>query len=96
VVLGGGHIGCELASIYRTLGSRVTLVEEKSAVLWNWDPLVGQKVSESLTETGVTIKTGNAFEAEMLPAHCDMVLVATGRLGNTRDLNLSQIGMEGG
>jgi len=96
VVLGGGHIGCELASIYRTLGSRVTLVEEKSTVLWNWDPLVGQKVSESLTEAGVTIKTGNAFQAEMLPVDCDMVLVATGRLGNTKDLSLSQIGVEGG
>ena len=96
VVLGGGHIGCELASIYRTLGSRVTLVEEKSTVLWNWDPLVGQKVSESLTEAGVTLKTGDAFKAEMLPADCDMVLVATGRLGSTKDLNLSQIGVEAG
>jgi dihydrolipoamide dehydrogenase len=95
VVLGGGHIGCELASIYRTLGSRVTLVEEKSTVLWTWDPLVGQKVSESLTEAGVTIRTGNAFEVDMLPADCDMVLVATGRVGNTKDLNLSQIGVEG-
>ena len=96
VVLGGGHIGCELASIYRTLGSRVTLIEEKSTVLWNWDPLVGQKVSESLTEAGVTIKTGYTFEPEMLPADCDMVLVATGRLGNTKYLNLSQIGVQGG
>jgi dihydrolipoamide dehydrogenase len=96
VVLGGGHIGCELASIYRTLGSRVTLVEEKSTILWNWDPLVGQKVSQSLTEAGVTIKTGNAFEAEMLPADCDMVLVATGRHGNTEDLSLSHIGVEAG
>ena len=96
LVIGGGHIGCELASIYRTLGSRVTLVEEKPTILWNWDPLVWQKVSESLTEAGVTIKTGHAFEAEMLPADCDMVLVATGRLGNTKDLNLSQIGVHGG
>ena len=96
MVLGGGHIGCELASIYRTLGSRVTLVEEKQTVLWNWDPLVGQKVSESLTEAGVTIKTGDAFEPEMLPADCDMVLVATGRLGNTKDLDLPQIGVQGG
>ena len=96
VVVGGGYIGCELASIYRTLGSRVTLVEEKPTVLWDWDPLVGQKVSESLTEAGVTMKTGYTFEPEMLPADCDMVLVATGRLGNTKDLNLSQIGVQGG
>jgi dihydrolipoamide dehydrogenase len=74
----------------------VTLVEEKPTVLWNWDPMVGQKVSESLTEAGVTIKTGYTFGPEMLPADCDMVLVATGRLGNTKDLNLSQIGVQGG
>jgi hypothetical protein len=31
----------------------------------------------------------------MLPADCDMVLVATGALGDTKDLNPSQIGVEG-
>ena len=96
VVLGGGHIGCELASIYRTLGSRVTLIEEKPTVLSAWDPLAGQKVLESLTEEGVTVKTGCSFTPEMLPADCDMVLVATGRLGNTKDLDLAQIGVKWG
>jgi len=96
VVVGGGHIGCELASIYRTLGSRVTLVEERPTVLWNWDPLVGQRVSDSLTKAGVTIETGHGFEPRMLPADCDMVLVATGRLANTKDLNLQQIGVQEG
>jgi dihydrolipoamide dehydrogenase len=96
VVLGGGHIGCELASIYRTIGSRVTLIEEKPTILSDWDPLVGQKVLESLTEQGVTVKTGSSFTPEMLPADCDMVLVATGRLGCTKNLDLSQIGVKWG
>jgi len=96
VVVGGGSVGCELASIYRTLGSRVTLVEEKAAILPNWDPLVGQKVLERLTEEGVTVKTGYLFTPEILPKDCDMVLVATGRLGNTKDLDLPQIGIKWG
>lgn len=74
----------------------MTLVEQKPTVLRDWDPLVGQKISESLREAGVTMKTGYTFEPEMLPADCDMVLVATGRQGNTKDLNLSQIGVQEG
>lgn len=33
LIIGGGYIGCEFASIYRTLGARVTLVEEKENLL---------------------------------------------------------------
>jgi hypothetical protein len=42
----------------------VTLVEQKPTVLRDWDPLVGQKISESLREAGVTMKTGYTFEPE--------------------------------
>ena len=73
----------------------MTLVEQKPTVLRDWDPLVGQKISESLTEAGLTMKTGYTFEPEMLPADCDMVRVATGRLGNTRISTCRRLGCKG-
>jgi dihydrolipoamide dehydrogenase len=33
LIIGGGYIGCEFAAIYRTLGVRVTLIEEKQNLL---------------------------------------------------------------
>jgi pyruvate/2-oxoglutarate dehydrogenase complex dihydrolipoamide dehydrogenase (E3) component len=55
LIVGAGYIGVEFASIYRALGSKVTLIEEKERVLPAWDPLAGQKVAEQLINDGVTI-----------------------------------------
>ena len=43
LIVGAGYIGVEFASIYRALGSKVTLIEEKERVLPAWDPLAGAK-----------------------------------------------------
>ena len=43
LIIGGGYIGCEFASIYRTLGARVTLVEEKENLLPSWDAVAGDQ-----------------------------------------------------
>lgn len=55
LIIGGGYIGCEFASIYRTLGARVTLVEEKDDLLPSWDSVAGDQIWDSLEKQGVTI-----------------------------------------
>src|ERR1700740_1771879 len=54
LIVGAGYIGVEFASIYRALGSKVTLIEEKERVLPAWDPLAGPKVAEQLKNDGGT------------------------------------------
>jgi len=37
LIIGGGYLGCEFASIFRALGSTVTLVEKEPRLLPDWD-----------------------------------------------------------
>ena len=56
LIIGGGYIGCEFASIYRTLGARVTLVEEKENLLPSWDAVAGDQIRHTLEAQGVSIR----------------------------------------
>ena len=94
LIVGAGYIGVEFASIYRTLGAKVTLIEEKERVLPAWDPLAGQKVAEQLTNDGVTIHVNQPFNPNNILRDTDLILMATGRIGNTEGLGLENIGVK--
>jgi dihydrolipoamide dehydrogenase len=111
VVIGAGYIGCEFASLYRTLGSEVTLIERKERVLPSWEPEAGTRVEEALRERGVRIilnhdvsfpETRTTEERVLLNGpdgtiiDADLVLVATGRKPNTENLRLDLVGIESG
>jgi dihydrolipoamide dehydrogenase len=111
VVIGAGYIGCEFASIYRTLGSELTLIERKERVLPSWEPEAGTRVEEALRERGVRIilnhdvsfpETRTTEERVLLNGpdgaiiDADLVLVATGRKPNTENLRLDLVGIESG
>jgi pyruvate/2-oxoglutarate dehydrogenase complex dihydrolipoamide dehydrogenase (E3) component len=103
LIIGGGYIGCEFASIYRTLGARVTLVEEKDDLLPSWDSVAGDQIWDSLEKQGVTIILKEKVD---LPApetwtnrpvftlgngtivSPDLTLIATGRKPNVEELGL--------
>src|SRR5258708_10136226 len=51
-VIGGGYVGCELAAIYRDLGSRVTLAEAQPRLVPNWDPIAGERLRNVLLAAG--------------------------------------------
>ncbi|BBX35665.1 pyridine nucleotide-disulfide oxidoreductase [Mycolicibacterium mageritense DSM 44476 = CIP 104973] len=58
VVLGGGYIGLEFASMYAGFGSAVTVVEQRPTVLANEDADVANAARALLLERGVAIVTG--------------------------------------
>ncbi|MDD6196796.1 MAG: NAD(P)/FAD-dependent oxidoreductase [[Clostridium] aminophilum] len=58
VVVGGGVIGVECATIFRTLGSEVTLLERSSRLLDTLDEAVSDKMKENLEEKGVRVLCG--------------------------------------
>jgi pyruvate/2-oxoglutarate dehydrogenase complex dihydrolipoamide dehydrogenase (E3) component len=94
LIVGAGYIGVEFASIYRALGAKVTLIEEKERVLPEWDPLAGQKVNEQLISDGVAIHVNQAFEPHNVARDADIILMATGRRGKIQGLGLENIGVK--
>jgi dihydrolipoamide dehydrogenase len=108
-VIGAGHIGCEFASIYRTLGCEVTLIEKESRILPGWEQEAGERVGQLLEDRSVTVHLnrqvsfanievkGNRVcipDSDRPAIEADLVLVATGRTPNLEALGLKALGVE--
>ncbi|MCS6917716.1 MAG: dihydrolipoyl dehydrogenase, partial [Chitinophagales bacterium] len=55
LVIGGGIVGCELASVYARLGSAVTIAEYAAALVPGMDSEVASELRKALTEQGITL-----------------------------------------
>jgi pyruvate/2-oxoglutarate dehydrogenase complex dihydrolipoamide dehydrogenase (E3) component len=108
LVLGGGYVGCEFASMFAIFGTRVTLLQGPDQVLPREDPDVAGGVADILIDQGVDLRLGvRAGAVRREPAHGDVVvtltdgtqvrgqelLVATGRAPVTADLGLDKTGV---
>ncbi len=60
VVIGGGAIGCEFASVLGDLGSKVTILEALEKILPGCDRDAAKVVERSFAKRGITIRTGVA------------------------------------
>ncbi len=62
-IIGGGYIGMELATMYRSLGSQVHILEAAPRILESEDPLVAAHLAETWQKIdfGVVIETGIAL-----------------------------------
>jgi dihydrolipoamide dehydrogenase len=58
VVIGGGAIGCEFASMLIDMGSDVTLLEVLPQILTGVDQQVAQSVQRAFTKRGMKVQTG--------------------------------------
>ena len=109
LVAGGGYIGCEFASIFRSLGSVVTLVEREDRLLPNWDASLGNYIADCLRSAGINIllehdidlpSPGEVLDEPVLVLEngtCispDLVLAAIGRKPNVEELGLENLGIE--
>jgi glutathione reductase (NADPH) len=106
VVVGGGYIACEFASIFQGLGARVTQLYRGEQVLRGFDDDVRHFVAAEMRKKGVDLRTGSHVEriektAAGLLVHlqdgatllADTVLYATGRSPNTSGLGLADLGV---
>ena len=108
VVIGGGVIGLELATIYRRLGSRVTVIELLPEILptVDLDRRVLSVLRRSLTEQEIAVLTGTAAESyDQEKAglvlrlrggetiETDRILLAVGRRPNVSDLGLESVNL---
>ncbi len=110
VVIGAGPIGLEFASLWRSFGSEVTVLEMLPALAPLEDPDVSKEVARAFRRRGITgvpgatvrtVKdTGSAvdvtYEAkgETRTVSAQVCLVAVGRGPVTEDLGLEAVGVE--
>jgi NAD(P) transhydrogenase len=105
-IFGAGVIGCEYASIFRGLGTKVNLVHSRDKLLAFLDDEIIDALSYHLREQGVLIRHNEQFEkAEGLDdgvvltlqsgkkIKTDILLWANGRVGNSQDMGLETIGI---
>jgi NAD(P) transhydrogenase len=107
MVLGAGVIGIEYASIFAALGLEVTLVDTRERLLPFCDGEITAILERELDRLGVTTLHQDKYkEVERLEGRrvrcltdkgraleADVMLYATGRDGNTRDLGLDRLGI---
>ncbi len=107
IIVGGGVIGCEFASIFTSLGVGITVVEMLPSILPGIDDDIRRVVHNSLKRQGVKIITGNAAKqvkvsdngAEVIlvdgmQLSAGRILVSIGRKARTEGLGLSAAGVE--
>ena len=102
VIIGGGVIGMEFASLYEALGTKVTVIEAMPQLLPNLDRELAQSLKMLMKKRGVTVCTGARVEAirqrkgggllceytaeKSETAEADVVLVCVGRRPYTEGL----------
>lgn len=108
LVLGGGYIGVEFAQMFRRFGSEVTIVQSAGQLLPREDADIAAAVRAVLAQDGVRVLTGSrAVRAQMRAGSIHLqltgaddsvegshLLLATGRVPNTEELNLAKTGVE--
>jgi dihydrolipoamide dehydrogenase len=62
VVIGGGVIGCEFATIYNSFGTKVTIVEMMPKLIPNMDAEVSAELEKQLKKAGVEVMTDSKVE----------------------------------
>ena len=109
VVVGGGVVATEMATVWQALGARVTVLVRGKGLLNRMEPFAGELVAEALTEAGADIRTGTSVESVTREngtvvvvtdsgdrIEADEILFATGRRPRTGDIGLDTVGLEPG
>ena len=109
VINGGGYIALEFAGIFASFGANVTLIYRGKNILRGFDSDISKLITEELkklkinlhTETEITSvsKTSSGLLTKLSngkEVNSDEVMYATGRVPNTRDLGLENVGIETG
>ncbi len=106
VVLGGGVIGCEFASIYKSFGSEVTIIEALPRLVAAEDEAISKQLERSFRKRKIAFRTGVRFAGAEQSGDvvtvsletgdtidADLLLVAVGRGPVTRDLGFEEAGV---
>src|SRR5699024_4825993 len=107
LIVGGGYIGLEFASMYANFGSQVTVLLRGEKLLPHEDEDIAQEIQQVLEDKGIIFM----FESEVTKVQedngtvlaflndgqeltADALLLATGRKPNTEELKLEKTSIE--
>ncbi|MBS3908896.1 MAG: dihydrolipoyl dehydrogenase [Actinobacteria bacterium] len=105
VIVGGGYIGCEYASLFATLGTKVTVIEALPRILSNADEEISEILARELKKDGVRVLAGRKIISAQIDGavsvtledgtvvSADVALVAVGRKAYTAGLSLENAGV---
>jgi NAD(P) transhydrogenase len=106
-IYGAGVIGCEYASIFLNMGTKVTLVDTQERLLSFMDEEIAEALSYHLRDQGCIIRHNEQYDhlearTDDVVLHLksgrsiksDLLLWANGRTGNTDSLNLEAAGLK--
>jgi len=106
VVLGGGVIGVEFASVFRSFGSEVTIVEALPRLVAAEDEAISTQLQRGFRKRGIAFRTGVRFagarqEGDVVTVEleggstieADLLLVAVGRGPSTDGLGYEEAGV---
>ena len=111
-IVGAGVIGCEYATIFATMGTKVYLVNDKENILPHVDHEVSTSLVQQMQASGVEILFNTSVSSIIPPQNdqgvveitlksgekrrVDMFLYAAGRSGNVKELHCEKIGLNVG
>ena len=106
VIVGGGAVGVEFATICRALGSKVTIVDLGERLAATMDGEIAERLEELFRKLGIVMKfgctvegiaaNGDALDVTLSTQErvaADTVLIAAGRVANTENLGLESVGV---
>ena len=106
VILGGGIIGCEFASIFERFGSEVTIVEMLDTLIPQEDAEAAKELMKAFTKRGIALHLGQQCTrvddtgaglvvhfGEGKTVECDLMLVSVGRVPLVEGIGLEAAGV---
>ena len=106
IVVGGGVIGCEFASVFNAFGTNVTIVEMLPSIIATEDIHITRFLQTYLKKKGITLhlgtkvssleKTGDGVKAVLESGEdisAEIALVSVGRRPNTAGIGLEETGV---
>ncbi|MDD5584045.1 MAG: NAD(P)/FAD-dependent oxidoreductase [Candidatus Omnitrophica bacterium] len=93
LIVGAGSIGIEMASLLRTFGKNVRVIEKEERILPAFGSALAHRLKVVLEKKGVVIETGKDVAAYNLDAY-DTIIMAAGRIPATGELMLNEAGVQ--
>ncbi len=109
IIIGGGVIGIEFATLFSTLGKKVTIIEMLPQILTGVDKQIANKMEKLLSRRDIEIHTSAKVskiekkdklyctyqkDEQEFAAYGEVCIIAVGRKPNTENIGLEKVGIK--